>query len=389
MKWLKSQYRILRGELRSLVAMDREVMEDAVAVDIVRILWTAPIISASHFLAALGFWFQEPPAAPIEIRWLKWVTGINFVIAAVNILIGLVAWLIRKKESSRQTQSMLLYFVIVYVLLAGLFISVIDQLVIPSISPLIISVVIVATFYYIPPKNSFLIFTAFLLCFRFIFTTFTYDSGNILSSNLTNGFVACVVGFSLSVVNWQHFRKLKIQQNTITKQQEQLEQMAYQDSLTGLHNRRWLDELMKVEVALVKRKKVESCLVMLDIDDFKIINDTYGHPAGDVLLRNFAQLLQKTVRDSSTLVRIGGEEFIILSRSMSEGQCAVLVERIRTKIAEHVFQVDHHSIQVTASFGIAALQGTEGAEDYYLSADRALYRAKEAGKNRVMVFDGN
>ena len=387
MKWLKARYRWLCNTIRSRASMDREVTEEAVAVDIVRILWTAPIIGAGQMLAALGFWLQEIPLIPTEIIWRMWVIGTNSTVAVLNIMIALGAWLIRKKGANRLIQTLLLYTVIIYVLSVGLLLSIIDQLVIPSISPLIISVVLVGTFYYIPPKNSFLIFTTFFLCFYFAFHACTDTGGNILASHLTNGLVACVVGFSLSVVNWEHFRRLKIQQRTIAEQQELLEEMAYQDFLTKVPNRRWMDELIKSEVALVQRKQVESCLIIVDIDDFKYINDTYGHPVGDVLLRDFARLLQENIRDSNTLVRIGGEEFVILARSTSAAQCALLAERLRAKIADHVFRVDHHEIKITASFGVAILQGSESTMDYYSHADQALYHAKQSGKNRVVVFE--
>lgn len=342
-------------------------------------------MAIAQLLVVLVFWLQGIPAIPAEMMWHVWIMRTNSVAAALNILIMLGAWVIHKRGTGRLMQTMFLYGVVIYVLAMGLLLSVVDQLVISSISPLIISIVIVGTLFYMPPKNAFFIFTLYFLCFRFIFTALTNNSGNTLTSNLTNGLVAGVVGFSLSVVNWQHFRRLKIQENTIAKQQELLQQMAYQDSLTEIPNRRWMDETMKNEVALVQRQQVKSCLVMLDVDDFKNINDNYGHPVGDMLLRDLARLLQENIYDNFTLARIGGEEFAFLARGTSAEQCAVFAERLRTKIAEHTFQLGNLEIKTTASFGVAILLGSEDTRNYYTNADHALYQAKRFGKNRVEI----
>jgi diguanylate cyclase (GGDEF)-like protein len=137
----------------------------------------------------------------------------------------------------------------------------------------------------------------------------------------------------------------------------------------------------------VQGKQVESCLVVLDIDNSKQINDAYGHPAGDTLLRDFASLLEDNIRGSNTLVRLGGEEFVILARNTSVKQCTALAERLRRIVAEHVFRVGQHKIQITTSIGVANLLGLESTNNYYSAADRALYMAKQSGRNRVEVFD--
>ena len=130
---------------------------------------------------------------------------------------------------------------------------------------------------------------------------------------------------------------------------------------------------------------MESSLIMCDIDHFKTVNDTYGHPAGDKLLCAFAQLLQENLHESSTVVRLGGEEFVILASHTSLQQAVALAERLRRTIEGHEFTLDRTTVCITASFGVASLQGTEGARDYYHRADRALYDAKRSGRNRVLV----
>lgn len=384
---LKTRYDRVGQAVRSWTSTQPEVAGEAVVTDMVRILWTAPVMGVACLLAALGFLFKEPSVIPTEALWRMWVMGINFALAFLDFLFMLGAWLIRNKRASLQIQTVFLHGVIIYALGAGLLLSIIDQLVIPSITPMIISVALVGTFYYLPPRNSFIIFAGFFLCFRFSFQYFTNTPDNILASILTNGLVVCLLGLALSLVNWGHFSRLKLQQKTIAEQQRLLEQMAYQDSLTGLPNRRWLDQLITEEAALVRREQGQACLIILDIDDFKRINDTYGHPVGDALLHDFARLLQNNIRQGSILGRMGGEEFIILVRGIAAEQGRILAERLRSQIAEHVFRVNGNEIAVTASFGVAMLPGLGSLEDCYSQADQALYQAKHSGKNRVTVVD--
>ena len=159
----------------------------------------------------------------------------------------------------------------------------------------------------------------------------------VLSSTLVNGRIACAIGFALSIVNWQHFRRSKLQEQTIAKQQNILTRMAYHDSLTDLPNRRFLDELVGEEVERVKNRQRESCLIMCDVDNFKAVNDTYGHLCGDDLLRQFSQLVRESVGSRNTLVRLGGEEFVILVPGSTLAEAAELADLLRETVSGHSF----------------------------------------------------
>jgi two-component system cell cycle response regulator len=124
---------------------------------------------------------------------------------------------------------------------------------------------------------------------------------------------------------------------------------------------------------------------MCDIDHFKSVNDTYGHLAGDDLLRELAALLQSSVRENSTLVRLGGEEFVILAPGTSLDEGKRFAERLRKLVENHRFLICGHEVRITMSIGVAALTGSEDIRDYYNRADRALYAAKEQGRNQVSV----
>lgn len=386
MRKSRSRLGLLRDNLSSRRAVDGEITKDAIVATVQRILWTAPVMAVGNFLAALGFWFQEEPTGATEILWRELIIKANLLISVLDLGVWIVAWIIKGRKASLKIQTILVYTVVVYVLATGLGITVIDTLVMASITPFLICITVVGTFYYVPPRNSLLIFLLSFIAFRLAFVFFGTLSTNMLSSILINGLVVNAMGLALSIVNWQHFRRARLQEKTIAKQQTQLTQMAYHDSLTGLPNRHFLDELVEREVALVKRGQIESSLIMCDIDHFKFVNDTYGHLAGDDLLRAFAQLLQENLCESSTVVRLGGEEFVILASHAAQEQALALAERLRKTIEEYEFTVDQATIRITASFGVAALQGTEGARDYYHRADRALYEAKRSGRNSVQVI---
>jgi diguanylate cyclase (GGDEF)-like protein len=165
-----------------------------------------------------------------------------------------------------------------------------------------------------------------------------------------------------------------------------VERQAMVDSLTGLANRRSLEESLRSEIARAARFSDTICVVLADLDDFKQVNDHYGHAAGDEVLKAFAGALRKTVRESDVAGRWGGEEFaLVLPGTDAEGG-ARLAERARAAIeARQVKMPNGDLCSVTASFGVAAYPESRELSEILAAADSALYAAKGAGKNRVMI----
>ena len=167
-----------------------------------------------------------------------------------------------------------------------------------------------------------------------------------------------------------------------------LEETASRDELTGLYNRRKMDELLIREIAFAKRYGDSFSLMMLDIDYFKSVNDTYGHHAGDHYLVLLAKVLQKEVRVVDFVGRWGGEEFIILLPKTRIDQASVLAERLQKAVEQIQLEIDRGSISRTASIGITSTQsGTMDVDEIIRQADAAMYRAKQDGGNRVVVWD--
>jgi diguanylate cyclase (GGDEF)-like protein len=163
-----------------------------------------------------------------------------------------------------------------------------------------------------------------------------------------------------------------------------LEELALTDDLTGLPNRRAIEIWAHREIAGAVRYRFELSVVMADLDRFKGLNDSFGHEAGDTVLKEFAQILKDNCRTSNICGRIGGEEFLMgLSHSDMKG-AAIAVEHIRENLAEKVFTFGTHKMAVTTSFGIASLRReSETYSQLVCRADKALYCAKQSGRNRV------
>ena len=165
---------------------------------------------------------------------------------------------------------------------------------------------------------------------------------------------------------------------------ELVQEQAVTDELTGLANRRQFLDALAHELARSARSAETTSLVLCDLDDFKTVNDRFGHPAGDEVLRVVGRVLRETVRDLDVPARLGGEEFaVVLPNTMLDGAVR-LAERIRVAIAEAAIVVGGNRIPVTVSLGVATHADSETLEDLMQQADRCLYAAKEAGKNVVV-----
>lgn len=167
--------------------------------------------------------------------------------------------------------------------------------------------------------------------------------------------------------------------------QQALLEASIRDELTGLHNRRYLMARLNEEFERARRKGTALGLLMMDVDHFKAVNDKYGHPAGDEVLRSIAQTLASMLREYDVGGRYGGEEFAVVLAETTPADMVKLAERIR----EAIEQLDAHGnatgIHVTISIGVAVLRDDDSTETLLQRADTALYKAKKAGRNRTVL----
>jgi len=316
--------------------------------------------------------------------WSQGIIASHSVLLVLMIGFFLTTHRLKKRTEPNTAMFVLQYIVVVVIMASGIAIVTFDQLVTTNITPFLLICIICGSVFLIRPLASFMIYvTSYMAYYYSIALTITDQQ--ILLSNRVNGITAVGVGFLLSFIIWHYNYTNIIQKRRIESQQQQLEQMAYYDPLTDLPNRRLLEKLIKRELASVQRYGQETVIIMLDVDDFKQINDTYGHQVGDSILMQLADLLQNNVRETDTVARFGGEEFIILMPNTAVEEGYIFAERIRKIIMEKVFSVGSVTLQITSSFGVSSMGdiNSQNLEDYYLLADRALYLAKQSGKNRV------
>ncbi len=166
---------------------------------------------------------------------------------------------------------------------------------------------------------------------------------------------------------------------------EQLEILASTDVLTGLYNRRFFLARLREEWSAADRLELPLSLLLLDIDHFKRINDTWGHCAGDMVLRVTGHLLRASLRRYDVAARYGGEEFAVLLPRTPLHEAGEIARRLRDRLRNQRIDVGGETVRVTASFGVASRLPPEGEESFLARCDRALYAAKEAGRDRVVL----
>lgn len=176
----------------------------------------------------------------------------------------------------------------------------------------------------------------------------------------------CVFGYIFSLHTSNH--------------QSKLTQLAARDALTGAWNRRTLDESLLQKISSKQRNNHQSSLIILDLDHFKKINDTYGHCVGDEVLKKMANLIRSSIRITDKFYRYGGEEFVVVADATDLEAASVLAESIRSRV-EHsrIFSKE----KITISLGIASIDQADSAENWLNLADEALYAAKNQGRNMV------
>jgi len=172
---------------------------------------------------------------------------------------------------------------------------------------------------------------------------------------------------------------------------EKLKEQANRDPLTNMYNRRYFASISNTIIGLTNRSKEPLSVIMIDIDKFKNINDTYGHSIGDEILILIANKLMNLVRKSDTIARIGGEEFVILLPNANATQANVLAQKLRKEVAQIIYKNGTSSISFTISLGVYEFNNKEdkNIESALNKADKALYDAKNSGRNRVSIYNSN
>ena len=190
--------------------------------------------------------------------------------------------------------------------------------------------------------------------------------------------------------NVTHFIAIKLDITTRKQAESDLKRLARTDTLTGVNNRRHLFELAEHEFDVARRYGHPLSVIMFDLDHFKSINDTFGHALGDRMLERVTHIMRSQLRDVDLIGRYGGEEFLIMLPVTGAQQACLLAERIRSRVEAFRIETEKGTAFVTLSIGIAEMfhEPQETAvENVIRRADEAMYAAKQAGRNRTVIFD--
>jgi diguanylate cyclase len=166
---------------------------------------------------------------------------------------------------------------------------------------------------------------------------------------------------------------------------QHMSELVREDQLTGSLNRRGLDDVFERETARSDRRGTPLCIALLDLDDFKRLNDTYGHQAGDSALKHLVKIVKDTLRSMDVIARFGGEEFLILLPETTVEAASQTMTRLQRELTKHFFMADNEKVLITFSAGVALRQPNEDQASLVKRADLAMYEAKKTGKNRVVV----
>ena len=181
---------------------------------------------------------------------------------------------------------------------------------------------------------------------------------------------------------YEHSRQTSF--NIVKDLSDKFEKQAQQDTLTRLPNRRGIQQFIEFESARARRQKKPLTLILCDIDRFKRVNDQYGHDGGDVVLKHVSDLFKASIREQDGVARWGGEEFLFVLPDTDESNAVVLAEKVRETLATSPVELQQEKVVITASFGVAQIDFEQGLDKALTLADKALYKAKEKGRNKVL-----
>lgn len=386
----------LISDLRRVLARWRvehsSVASGAYTKNLERMRILCPVMAVINAMHALVFLVQLV-AGSATGRTHQWVLGLFVLHVIMGLLMlgfGMAARSMRRHPNPRLAQVLPLMVVASAMLFAAAIVAV-DQWVTPNITPYLVACTVIGLAFYSRPVPAAWVY---LLSYGVFFYAIgeTQSSAPQLLSNRLNGAAISIMGWILSLLMWRNFTTITLQQEQLTRvnaelqqKQRDLERLTRQDGLTGLFNRNTFVELAKQELDRAQRQGSATAILLLDLDHFKLINDTWGHPAGDAVLRNVALVASATVRSTDLVGRLGGEEFVVLLPGTTLEAARKLAEKLRMRLQASPTPWESSAITATASIGIAGTTASEkrSFDALYNEGDKALYIAKLRGRNRV------
>lgn len=374
-----------------------QVQEEATRDTLRRALIVAWLVVPMHLCLAFWFFLYQAPDGRAAIQ--AWADALAVMHAALVLALSVCTLMARRlvrgeRPSGWAGVAVQTAFCSAY-LAFGSAAAIGDVVVGNGIATFLIVCMGVAVLSLMRPLLSLAVFASAFGLFWHILRGTAIDAA-LLTSLQIQALSMVLVAQLISVMLWHQYAQRVLLSRTLEKthaallaKQQELEALAGRDTLTGLYNRRKFLQLAEQELNRTLRSPAPLCLLMVDLDFFKRINDQYGHPAGDAALQQVAQILRQGVRSTDVLARLGGEEFVVwMPDTVPAGGLAV-AEKLRHALRDNPLDLGVVRLPVTASMGISALEvGQHASIDVlYAAADSALYAAKRNGRDRVEYAD--
>ncbi len=352
---------------------------------------------------ALAWWFGRYEVDPLHPETQVWAHSLFLVhawtAALTLILASMVFTMLRNGPMATGLAVALQVCLCIVYLMHGAAISFIDLGIGAGISSFTLICVGVGGLSLMRPAISTPLYAGAFLVFWQILSNANLGA-SMLTSLRINSLAAVGLGLAVSVIVWHQYakgillrRQLRSSNDELRVTQRDLETLAAQDPLTGLPNRRMLLDRLRQALASSSRSARAGALIFMDLDKFKVLNDTRGHDVGDLLLQQVGKRLSSCIREGDTVARLGGDEFVILLNELSDhlSEAALQAEAVGEKILNAInlpYQLADLQHQITPSIGITLFVGhKQTADELMKHADIAMYQAKAAGRNTIRFFD--
>jgi len=395
MKGAGGGYMISRvlNNIKSIVWPDRQIIDEIFLININRVFYLSIVSIIIRLFSIVTFLNKVPTEYNNDNIWRAGLVLTHSIYLVLLIVLAILSY---KQRNDTQVSMMTIgtqYIAIMLFLLIGVVITSIDQLVTPSTTPFTIACIAIGAIFIIKPLHSLLMFLIAYIMFYFAMGIVLTDL-SILLSNRVNGLTSVSLGFFLSFILWksnvtnlQLKERILLQQKELEDKNKELQHIATYDSLTELVNRRCFEEQVSNVMLSIERHGGEACLLLIDVDDFKTINDKYGHPIGDKVLQRLASIMKSQLRRIDIVSRIGGDEFAIILVNTDIKAAKLVGEKLKNSIEKDTLIIDEQEINMTVCIGITSIDNkTDSYEEAYKYADKALYMAKTMGKNQVGIL---
>jgi diguanylate cyclase (GGDEF)-like protein len=380
----------IKQRIQAAARLGSEVQGVATMDALRRFRWVALVVVLINAAYVAAFW--QPDNKGLDADYAFALVVVHSGMGVAMLLLGLIAFWICKRHTVAGPGAITLHVAICMMgLLFAVAITSVDQLVTVNTTPYVLICLLVGMLSLARPILVLPIFVGFYALLHYTLSLTQVDIAHLEQARGSTR-DATLMSMVVSVLIWRQYitaflmqREINQSHQTLLNHQAELVYIASRDYLTGLYNRREFMRLADQEIDRARRYRTMTHVIVVDLDNFKRVNDQYGHPAGDDVLVKTAAVLKSEVRSTDTVGRLGGEEFILLLPNCSTQDALAVAEKLRVGIGAKPFVVNGTEICVTASFGVAGLEvgHKEGMEKLYIAADRALYEAKRLGRNRI------